>query len=283
VRELVLPEMERHGAIEAWIIDDTGAFPRRAAFGRGSAAILRRAWQAGQLSGRSDVGDRQSRCKLAGSLPEIVLAQIRWACEAGLLGADGRRLGVDTDLRMIIMTLGLNYVAGIQSYMMVWAPGTAPRPPKKWSGRGRPPKLMRRRLTCWQELGAHHPTSVKDLALRVAHRDYWRTDTRPEEWLLIEWPDGEKEPIKYWLSTLPGHIAFPQLVAIAKMRWRIERDYQELKQEVELGHFEGRGWRGFRLQQCDGNWWSLSSQLIAMPMLRCSNRNQEQASKLVAL
>jgi len=71
------------------------------------------------------------------------------------------------------------------------------------------------------------------------------SNSRPEEWLLIEWPDGEKEPIKYWLSTLPEDIAFRQLVDIAKLRWRIERDYQELKQEVGLGHFEGRGWRGF--------------------------------------
>jgi SRSO17 transposase len=62
---------------------------------------------------------------------------------------------------------------------------------------------------------------------------------------LIEWPDGEKGPIKYWLSTLPEDIAFRQLVDIAKLRWRIERDYQELKQEVGLRHFEGRGWRGF--------------------------------------
>jgi Transposase DDE domain len=62
---------------------------------------------------------------------------------------------------------------------------------------------------------------------------------------LIEWPEGEKEPTKYWLSNLPKGIAFRQLVDLAKLRWRVERDYQELKQEVGLGHFEGRGWRGF--------------------------------------
>jgi SRSO17 transposase len=175
--------------------------------------------------------------------------------------------GVDTDLRTSITALGLSYVAGIQSHATVWAPGTGPRPPKKWSGHGRPPKLLRRD-------GKHKPASVKKLALalpkgawrtitwreatgeklssrfarvraRVAHRDYWLADSRPEEWLLIEWPDGEKEPIKYWLSTLPEDVAFRQLVNIAKLRWRIERDYQELKQEVGLGHFEGRGWRGF--------------------------------------
>src|SRR5215468_8887166 len=67
----------------------------------------------------------------------------------------------------------------------------------------------------------------------------------PEEWLLIEWPKGQDEPTKYWLSTLPANIILPRLVDIAKLRWRIERDYEELKQEVGLGHFEGRSWRGF--------------------------------------
>ena len=80
---------------------------------------------------------------------------------------------------------------------------------------------------------------------RVAHRDYKLTTSRPEEWLLIEWPEGENEPTKYWLSTLPKKITFRALVDLTKLRWQIERDYQELKQEVGLGHFEGRGWRGF--------------------------------------
>ena len=83
------------------------------------------------------------------------------------------------------------------------------------------------------------------LRVRVAHRDYNLTKARPEEWLLIEWPKGESEPTKYWLSTVPGNTAFHRLVDLAKLRWRIERDYQDLKQEVGLGHFEGRGWRGF--------------------------------------
>src|SRR3954454_5723805 len=175
--------------------------------------------------------------------------------------------GSDTQLRTDVTALGFHYVAAILSNTSVWAQGTAPLPPKPWSGRGRPPKLMRRD-------GEHQPTSVKALALaleqaawaeitwregaagrltsrvarvrvRAAHRDYWLGELRPEEWLLIEWPEGEKEPTKYWLSTLPEDISFERLVELAKLRWRIERDYQELKQELGLGHFEGRGWRGF--------------------------------------
>jgi hypothetical protein len=62
---------------------------------------------------------------------------------------------------------------------------------------------------------------------------------------LIEWPEGGTEPDHYWLSTLPDDISIEQLVDLTKLRWRIERDYLELKQEVGLGHYEGRGWRGF--------------------------------------
>ena len=78
-----------------------------------------------------------------------------------------------------------------------------------------------------------------------AHRDYNLAAPRPEEWLLIEWPEGEAEPTKYWLSTLPQTIGFASLIDRAKLRWRIERDYLDLKQEIGIGHYEGRGWRGF--------------------------------------
>jgi SRSO17 transposase len=175
--------------------------------------------------------------------------------------------GCNTDLRTSISALALTYVAGILPNTTVWTSDTAPLPPKKWSGKGRPPKLLRRDHK-------HQPISVKELALClpkrvwrtfkwregaaerlssrfararvcVAHRDYQLIESRPEEWLLIEWPEGEDEPTKYWLSTLPETITFGRLVDLTKLRWRIERDYQDLKQEVGLGHFEGRGWRGF--------------------------------------
>jgi SRSO17 transposase len=81
--------------------------------------------------------------------------------------------------------------------------------------------------------------------VRPAHRDYRLDAPRPEEWLLIEWPEDEAGPAKYWLSALAAGTGFGELADAAKLRWRIERDYHELKQEVGLGHFEGRGWRGF--------------------------------------
>jgi len=83
------------------------------------------------------------------------------------------------------------------------------------------------------------------LRVRVAHRDYERSQPHQEQWLLLEWPKTEKEPTKYWLSNLPESVSVRKLVATAKLRWRIERDYEELKQELGLGHFEGRNWRGF--------------------------------------
>jgi len=81
--------------------------------------------------------------------------------------------------------------------------------------------------------------------VRAAHRDHWRAKLRDEEWLLIEWPEGQSEPEKYVLSTLPADTSLECLVAVTKMPWRIERDYQDLKQEFGLAHYEGRGWRGF--------------------------------------
>ena len=200
--------------------------------------------------------------------PEIALEQLRWACEAGLprgVVLMDAGYGADTDVRANVTTLGLSYVAGIMPNTTVWAPGTGPLPPKKWSGQGRPPKLIRRDAR-------HGPTSVKALALalpanawrtikwregsadwlssrftrlrvRVAHRDYNLTESRAEEWLLIEWPRKRKSRPN--IGSRPSEGTPSSLVDIAKLRWRIERDYQELKQEVGLGHFEGRGWRGF--------------------------------------
>ena len=102
------------------------------------------------------------------------------------------------------------------------------------------------RTVTWRE-GTAGELASRFAAVRVrpAHDDFRLSEPRAEEWLLVEWPEAESEPTKYWLSTLPGTATLEELVAAAKLRWRIERDFEELKQELGLGHFEGRGWRGF--------------------------------------
>jgi SRSO17 transposase len=98
----------------------------------------------------------------------------------------------------------------------------------------------------WRD-GSNAALSSRFAAARVrpAHRDYWQSAVRDEEWLFIEWPDGNSEPLKYFLTTVPEEVTLEKLVFVTKMRWRIERDSQELKQEFGLCHHEGRGWRGF--------------------------------------
>jgi SRSO17 transposase len=98
----------------------------------------------------------------------------------------------------------------------------------------------------WRE-GTNFTLRSRFARVRVhaAHRDHQRSQLRAQEWLLIEWPEGHQEPMKYWLSTLPAGTPLQRMVLEAKMRWRIERDYQDLKQDLGLGDYEGRGWRGF--------------------------------------
>ena len=175
--------------------------------------------------------------------------------------------GVVTAFRDALTAQGIPYSVGISTETTVWAPGRAPLPPHKYRGQGRPPTLVRRtrghrplsvyalaqqlpaaawRTVLWRH-GTRGAMRSRFAAIRVrpAHRDEWRSTPRLEEWLLIEWPRMEAAPIKYWLSTLPPTATRAELVQLAMLRWRIERDYQELKDELGLDHFEGRGWRGF--------------------------------------
>lgn len=175
--------------------------------------------------------------------------------------------GVVTDFRDHLTAAGLPYVVGVTAETTVWPPGHEPRPPRRKRGRGRPQISLQRssphrplsldalarqlpaaawRTIRWRQ-GTRGAMRSRFAALRIrpAHRDERRRTPRPVEWLLIEWPSGEPAPTKYWLSTLPAATPIAQLVCLAKLRWRIERDFQELKDEFGLDHFEGRGWRGF--------------------------------------
>jgi len=202
--------------------------------------------------------------------PEIALQQMHQARADGVppaVALADPAYGNDSNFRAGITELELPYAIGIMPTTTVWRPGEAPLPPARGSAPGRRATRLRHDKT-------HQPVSVKVLALelpadawqqiawregsntvlaarfarlrvRPAHGDAKRREPADEEWLLIEWPEGEAEPDRYWLSTLPADISFECLVDQTKLRWRIERDYLELKQIVGLDHYEGRGWRGF--------------------------------------
>jgi SRSO17 transposase len=172
-----------------------------------------------------------------------------------------------TEFRDGLTARGFSYAVAVKGDTSVWPPGTEPLPAPAYPGRGRPATRVRRdsttkpvsahelaerlpkkawKLVRWRE-GTKGTMTSRFAALRVrpAHRDTLRSEPRPLEWLMIEWPEGESEPTKYWLSTVPEDVDLAELVSLAKIRWRIERDFQELKDELGLDHYEGRGWRGF--------------------------------------
>jgi SRSO17 transposase len=301
VRRYVLPVMERNGPVVAWITDDTG-FPKK---GTHSVGVVRQ--YCGQVEvGKQEncrvavslsVATEQASLPIAWRLylpeiwaqdrkrraeagipqavffatkPAIALGQIRQAVEQGVPRAPvlaDAGYGNDHQFRQGLTELGLEYVVGIQSSTTVWGPGEAPLAARRWKGRGRPPKLLRRdkhhqpvtvkevarglpprawKSVCWREGSKRKLCSCfAAWRVRVAHRDYWRSEPHGEQWLPIEWPAEQSEPTKYWLATLPADTRVAELAKLAKHRWIIERDYEELKQELGLAHYEGRGWRGF--------------------------------------
>jgi SRSO17 transposase len=172
------------------------------------------------------------------------------------------------EFRQELRKRALPYVLGILSTIVVWRPGEGPEPPSVPSE-----KKLGRPRTKWQT-GKAKPVSVLGLGLergrRALHTVRWREGSRGrqksqfgfervrtahghtkghapghEQWLIYEWPKGEPEPTKFWLADLPKGTSQRKLVRLAKLRWRVERDYQDMKGEVGLDHFEGRTWRGF--------------------------------------
>ena len=282
-----------------WIIDDTG-FPKK---GKHSVGVARQycgmlgkqdncqvavsvslacdqgslpvAWQLYLPEAWAADGERRQAVGVPEEIvfatkTQIALRQLRTLLAEGaphhcVLADAG--YGVDAAFRRALDEMGLQYVVGVTSAVVVWPPGVQPLPAAPYSGKGRPSVVPRRTnklqpisvkalaqalpLQAWQTIswreGTNDTLSGRFAAVRVRHAggNAGRARLQPQQWLLVQWPADEIGPTKYWLATLPEDTPLNELVAVAHQRWRIERDYQDLKQDFGLGHYEGRGWRGF--------------------------------------
>jgi len=208
-------------------------------------------------------------------VPETVIFKTKWELALDIIdqarswGISDRLVVADagygdaTEFRDGLQNRTLPYIVGISGQVGVWA-----KPPKiaipEYSGRGQPPSRF--------SYGSQKPTNVREIALKAKgwKNIRWREGSKgwlesrfiairalpshgyvdgeaphKEVWLLVEWPDDEKEPTKYFLCDLPKTYTLRRLVRLAKSRWKIEQDYQQMKEELGLDHYEGRNWEGW--------------------------------------
>ncbi|HXH98511.1 MAG TPA: IS701 family transposase [Gaiellaceae bacterium] len=197
---------------------------------------------------------------------EIALRQLDAAIHLGIrrhVVLGDAAYGDSIEFRDELEARGLQYVLAVKGESVVWPPGSNPRVPRKTTHLGRPrsryydkrhppiaigdlaPKLTFRSFT-WRE-GSRGAQSARFAVARIktAHHHCKGAAPGNEQWLIAQWFEGEPTPTKFWLSNLPSTMSARGLIRLAKLRWRVERDYQEMKGELGLDHFEGRTWRGF--------------------------------------
>lgn len=216
-----------------------------------------------QTAGVPDDVSYQPKWKLALTLIDQALA---WGVRAPVTLADSG-YGDTTDFRDGLTERGLLYNVAVKGGTVVWRPGVVPRLPKQRAGKPGRPRTR-------PDMGNAQPVSIAELAKSLGRDAYrkvaWRDGRRgklfshfvavrirrahghakgeapgEEQWLLCEWPKDKKEPTKFYLSTQPASCSLKELARTAHLRWRVERDYQDMKQEVGLDSYEGRTWRGF--------------------------------------
>ena len=222
--------------------------------------------------------DDPKRCAKVG-VPSDIGFQTKWQTaidlldEADTAGVRRRPVLADagygdiTEFREELAVRKHHYVVGVGGKLVVWRPGSRPTPPKNVAGqKGRPrtgflpgpiPPLSVRALVISLGIGAAKRVTWRQgskgretswfgaLRVRTAHGHSAGKPPGGPIWLLYQWPSDEKEPTKFWFSNCPAATSLKKLVSLAMLRWRVERDYQELKSEIGLDHFEGRTWRGF--------------------------------------
>jgi len=201
-------------------------------------------WASAALASISGPCRFASRCVASAQLDD----SLRWGVRKHVVLADAG-YGDAQEFRGGLTARGLRYLVALQRAHKVWPQGTRPGPGRdpvriETLAAQLPPQAWRH--VTWRE-GSRGLQSSRFVAVRVrpAERHHQHHPPAEQQWLLCEWPLSEAAPTKYALSTLPEHISLKSLVRIAKLRWRVERDYQEMKQELGLDHFEGRTWRGF--------------------------------------
>ena len=201
-----------------------------------------------------------------------VLEQVTAAGGARPVATADAGYGDNTSFRLELQARGWRYVVAVKGTTSAYAGNAQPVTRSLGGGPGRPPKpaypappanLRQLALASadqvqpvtWRQgtrATSSNPAAAMTscfLAVRVraANRDIPRADdgSLPECWLLAEWPPEADEPTDYWLSNLPADTPIAELVRLAKIRWRIEHDYRELKHGLGLGHFEGRSFAGW--------------------------------------
>jgi SRSO17 transposase len=279
--EHVVAAMITREPVTAWIVDDTG-FPKQGTHSVGvqrqytgttgkisncqigvtlsiatrsahapidAELYLPAAWASDPL--------RRKECKIPDEVTfktkhDLALGMITRAVDAGvpgdvMLGDSG--YGDSCAFRDTVRVLGFDYALGIHATTTMWRLDRAERR----CGEAQAAKAIAlslgrgafRRVT-WREGTRKKLRSHFALRrVKVAHDDGTEPESREALWLLIEWPEGEKEPTKYTLTTLPRRMSKKQLVRIVKERWRTEMAYEEMKGELGLDHYEGRSFRGW--------------------------------------
>jgi SRSO17 transposase len=209
-----------------------------------------------------DEVDHEPKWKLA---LDMIDELVDWGIEPAPVLGDSA-YGDITELRLGLEQRQIAYVLDVKATTSALAEETEPQRPE-YRGRGRPPAPRYRRpfssvlelvkavdADAWLDVqwreGTRGPMRSRFAALRIrpANIKLRRADPDgelPVRWLLAEWPDGKDAPTDFWLSNLPADTPIERLVELAKLRWRVEQDYRELKDALGLDHFEGRSWPGW--------------------------------------